>query len=78
VAGKVRMTPLPAAEAEHLDTVIRAAGTRIFPALSALCSAIGFIVARRTVPTARATVLAAVRAEIERAAQLHDEARGRG
>ena len=72
------MPPLPPAEAARVDAVIHAAGPSIFPALAALCSAIGFILARRCVPCARNVVLAAMAAEIQRAAALHDQPQGQG
>lgn len=69
---------LPEVEAQHLDAVLRAAGTDRLRALAVLAQAIGWIIARASVPRARPALHEGVRLAIVRAVGLHGDAQGQG
>jgi hypothetical protein len=69
---------LPAVPAEHLDQVLRAAGSSLYPALAVLVAAIGFLIARCFHSGARAVLLRGIPGAIALAVRLHDGVEGRG
>lgn len=69
---------LPPVPAEHLDAVLRAAGSAWLPAVAVLVSALGWIIARATTGRARPVVMEGVKLGLVRAVGLHGDARGEG
>jgi hypothetical protein len=69
---------LPDVQAEHLDAVLRAAGTDRLRALAVLCHAIGWIIARTTTKPAQPAVHEGAKLAIARAISLQSDAWGQG